>query len=170
MAGIGISGGRTRSWSSSSSPIASMLLDLGKRFTSGQSEDVRSGLLTAMQEVLSTGGSNIPIISRTIDASRSASSRALMETEQDLAQSGLAGTPFGENILATQRQKGEVGAAQVGESLAQNIFNMISQFILGQGQLGVGALTGGLPGMTTTRGTESGSAFNFGAGLGGGNK
>lgn len=102
----------------------------------------RQGLLQAMEEVLSTGGSTIPIINRSIEASHQASSNALKSTDEDLARTGLAGTPFGENIRAGQKQQGQMSAAMEGEKLAQAIFQMIPNLILGQGQSAMSGLGG----------------------------
>lgn len=131
------------------SGAAVTLAQLAESFA-GETKDVRQGLIDAMQEVLSTGGSSIPIISSAVDSSRRASSRALSETEQGLAQSNLAGTPFGENILAEQRAGGERAVASTRESLAQNIFNMISNFALGQSQTALSGLAGAIPGTLNT--------------------
>jgi len=102
----------------------------------------RQGLLKAMEDVLATGGTNVPIISSSIDASRRASSNALKATNEDLARTGLAGTPFGENIRAGQTQEGQLASAAEGEKLAQAIFQMIPNLVLGQGQNAMGGLGG----------------------------
>lgn len=145
----GISAGKGEGKSKTTSPAASTLARLAEQFA-GETKGARTGLLDAMQEVLATGGSSVPIISSAVDASRSASSRALQQTEESLATSGLAGTPFGENILAGQRGEGERSVAATQEGLAQNIFNMISNFVLGQGQTALSGLAGAIPGMTKT--------------------
>ncbi len=152
----GVSAGGGKDESKTSSKAAKMLARLATQFAE-ETEGARTGLLDAMQEVLTTGGSSIPIISSAVDASRSASSRALQQSEESLATSGLAGTPFGENILAGQRGEGERSVAATQEGLAQNIFSMISNFVLGQGQTALSGLAGAIPGLSKT--TEGAKAF-----------
>jgi len=159
--GLGLGGGKSTETRESSA--ANTLSALAREFA-GETGGVRRGLIDAMQEVLSSGGSTIPIISQAVDSSRQASSRALSETEQKLAQSDLAGTPFGENIIATQRGEGERAAASTKESFAQNIFNMISNFVLGQSQTALGGLAGAIPGDVTTRERGTGWATDVGVG------
>lgn len=159
--GLGLGGGKSTQTQESSS--ANALAALAEQFA-GETTGVRTGLLEAMQEVLSTGGSSIPIISSAVESSRKASSRALSETEQSLAQSGLSGTPYGENILASQRQTGELDVAKTQDSLAQNIFGMISNFVLGQGQTAFSGLSSSIAGNTTTRENAKGWASDVGAG------
>jgi len=154
----GIGGGKGSSSSSTSSAAADSLANLAKQFA-GETEGIRTGLIDAMQEVLSSGGSSVPIIARSVDASKQAASNALNETSNDLARSGLAGTPFGENIRASTRQSGEQSAALTGESMAQNIFSMISNFILGQSQTSTSGLAGAIPGMNTQN--QSGKSLGF---------
>ena len=145
--------------SKTSSPAANTLARIAEMFTK-ETGGARRGLIDAMQEVLTTGGSSIPIISSAVDASRSASSRALQQTEEGLATSGLAGTPFGENILAGQRGEGERSVAATQEGLAQNIFGMISNFVLGQGQTAVSGLAGAIPGMQKTKEKAKGAGVS----------
>lgn len=157
----GVSSASGKSTQTQESSSANALAALAQQF-SGETTGVRTGLLEAMQEVLSTGGSSIPIISSAIESSRKASSRALDETKQSLAQSGVAGTPYGENVLATQRQEGELNVAKTKDSLAQNIFGMISNFVLGQSQTATSGLSAAISGDTTTRERAKGSAADVG--------
>lgn len=109
------------------------LTDMAKLFAK-ETKGARTGLLGTMEEVLSTGGSTVPIISRSVEATRRASSNALRGTDEDLARSGLAGTPYGEGIRAGQRQEGEIAAGNTAQQFAQAVFQMIPGFVLGQGQ------------------------------------
>lgn len=165
MADVGISAGGGKGESKTTSPAASALAKIAEMFTK-ETGGVRTGLIDAMQEVLATGGSSIPIISSAVDASRSATSRALQQTEEGLAQSGLAGTPFGEAILAGERGEGERSVAATQEGLAQNIFSMISNFVLGQGQTALSGLAGAIPGLSKTK--ESAKAIGGSGSVGGG--
>ncbi len=112
----------------------------------------------------------VPIISRAVEQSRRASSKALSDTDKELAQQGLAGTPFGAMIKANQRREGNIAAGQTQQSLAQAIFNMIPNFLLGQGQTALSGLAGAIPGMNTTKakgqtfGWGTSGGFNYGGG------
>jgi len=155
----GVSAGGGKGESKTSSKAAKILARLAEQFST-ETGGIRTDLIDAMQEVLTTGGSSVPIISSAVDASRSASSRALQQTEESLATSGLAGTPFGETILAGERGEGERSVAATQEGLAQNIFGMISNFVLGQGQTALSGLAGAIPGMQKT--SESAKAVGGG--------
>jgi hypothetical protein len=150
---IGKSEGTQRTYS----PAAGTLANLAERLFN-QTGGIRSGLIDAMQEVLQTGGSTIPIISRAVERTRSEASKAQTQTEEELAQQGLAGTPFGEMIKATQAQQGNIAAGQTEQSLAQNIFNQIANFVLGQGQTAFSGLQGAIPGMGRTDTTSTGKS------------
>lgn len=158
---MGGGGGKGSATQTINSPAASTLANLATQFA-GETTGVRTGLIKAMQDVLRTGGSKIPIISRSVEASRSAASKATQDTEDRLALEGLAGTPWGEDVLAKQRMQGEIAAGNVEQSLAQNIFNMIANFVLGQSQTALSGLAGAIPGMNTTSGSQQ--AMGFGAG------
>lgn len=112
----------------------------------------------------------VPIISRAVEQSRRASSKALADTDAELAKQNLAGTPFGAMIKANQRREGNIAAGQTQQSLAQAIFNMIPNFLLGQGQTALSGLAGAIPGMNTTKakgqtfGWGTSGGFNYGGG------
>lgn len=156
-----------------SSRSADVLASLAESFA-GESGGIRQGLIKAMQEVLATGGSKIPIISRAVEASRQAGSKALTGTKEELAQQGLSGTPFGANVVATSRREGDISAGQTKQSLAQAIFNMIPNFVLGQSQTALSGLAGAIPGTLTTnaKGRTFGQSQTFGGqgSIGGGAK
>ncbi len=151
-------GGFGKSDQSVSSPAANKLANIAEGFAK-ESEGVRKGLLGTMMEVLKTGGSSLPIISRSVEQTRLASSKATQETEEDLARKGLAGTPFGEMILSQAKQTGNIEAGKVGQGIAQMIFQMIPNFILGQSQTATSGLAGAIPGMNKTSGTEAALAL-----------
>jgi len=157
---IGAAGARGgKGTSSVDSPAANTLAGLAEQFAT-ETTGARTGLLDAMQEVLTSGGSSIPIVSQAVESSKQAASRATTQTTEDLARGDMLGTPFGEAILASTRQQGEQSATQAGQQLAQQIFAMIPNFILGQGQTALGGLAGAIPGMSKTKET----AITAGAG------
>lgn len=93
-------------------------------------------------EALQTGGvgARIPIVQRAVEGTRVAASQAERQTTESLAQAGLAGTPFGENILATQRTQAGLGEQS---QLNQILMQFIGQ-LPGFGQTGAGQAIGGL--------------------------
>lgn len=160
MASVGIGGGKGKE--QVSSPAADTLANLATQFA-GETTSARQSLLSAMEDVLKTGGSKVPIISRAVEQSRQEGSKALASTDTELAQQGLAGTPFGVLVKSLTRQQGNIAAGQTQQSLAQSIFNMIPNFILGQGQTALSGLAGAIPGMNTTKakGTSYGGSQSF---------
>ena len=159
---MSIGGGKGGSTQQTTSPAATKLAGIAEHFAT-QSDPARQGLLDAMQEVLQTGGSTIPIISAATERSRQEASKAATTTEESLAQQDLVGTPFGEMIKATVGQQGAQAVAGTQQSMANNIFEMISNFVLGQGQTALSGLAGAIPGMNRVKGTE----FAVAAGAGG---
>jgi len=99
----------------------------------------------------------LPLISQAQEAQRRATSQAMTGTQENLAQKGLVGTPFGELILSQQRQQG----AQAVQGVESNILQQFLQMIPGMVTGNIQSIMGALPG---TR--ESGS-WNFGANYGG---
>jgi len=134
------------------SPAATTLANLAESFA-GETTGIRTGLIDAMQEVLQTGGSSIPIISRAVESTRQAGSDALKGINEQLALSGLAGTPEGESIRSKTMQQGEIAAGQTEQSLANAIFQMIPNLVLGQAQAATQGLAGAIPGMQKGRET-----------------
>jgi len=162
---MSIGGGKGSSSQSTSSPAANTLANLATKFE-GETSGIRTGLIDVMQEVLSTGGSSLPIISRSVEASKKAGSNALSGVSETLGQMGLAGTPEGESIRAGVRGESEIAAGQTEQGLAQMIFQMIPNLVLGQAQTALSGLSGAIPGMNKTSGQETAAAFgstpNFG--------
>ena len=150
-------GGKT-SKSSTSSPYASALASFGM----SASQPFKQ-LAGQTSEALQTGGVNaqIPIISRSVDAARSAYSNSLKTTQENLARSGLSGSSFGQQIM------GELGMSS-GEDIAATGPNAAGQFIQGApgvASTGIGAL--GTAGQLTTNSTSTPSFWDqFIQGLG----
>ena len=159
---VGLGGAGGKGTETRESAGAQGLYRLAEQFAA-ETTGVRTGLLEAMQEVLSTGGSTLPIVSSAVEGSRKASSRALSQVEEELAQSGLAGTPYGENIRAGQIQEGEQAVSKTQDAMGQKIFDMISNFVLGQGQTTAAAYGSAIPGDTTTKERAKSMAGNAGS-------
>ena len=123
----------------------------------GVQQPIRKTLGAQTMEALKTGGvgARIPIIQRAVDAAQQANARALSATEAGLTAGNLAGTPFGQSILAQQRQAGRQAAAQIPTSFAQAL-------IEGAGG-GGGAPQMSIPGAVAPGGGGGGLESGFGA-------
>lgn len=110
------------------------------------------GDLTSM---LQTGGSGAftPIVGQAQEAQRRASSLALRDLDTQLAQQGLAGTPFGAATRAQTAMQGRSNVAGVPAQFAQQMLGQVPGFL---GNL-FGALFGALPGARETVSRSSGS-------------
>jgi len=108
-------------------------------------QPVRREFSGQLLEALRTGGvgARIPIAQRGVEATRAGTARALRATEGQLGS--LAGTPFGQQILAQQRQQGAVAASQIPGQIAQQLMAEAPGFLGTAGGQALGAL-GGFPG------------------------
>jgi hypothetical protein len=160
---MGAGGGKTSSSSSStSSPWADVLGKIGLQ----EWRMAKPAISTYNQqaaEALKTGGvnANIPSINAAVDASRQSSSQSETQLREQLARSGLAGTPFAETIMA-QTQGGD--AARTGAIPAEATQAFIGQAVPqleGQAGRAAGAIgtAGGLN--TTTTGTSTPSFWDY---------
>jgi len=86
-----------------------------------------------LNEALTTGGVNarIPLITAAQAQSRDATARALLGTEQQLARTGLARTPYGASTLAQTRLAGEQATQMIPSQVASQIIGMGPQVALG---------------------------------------
>lgn len=86
----------------------------------GASEPTARSVIDQLGELLRTGGvgAQIPIIQRSVEATKQATSQALASTDDSLRAAGLAGTPWGQNIKAQAQQQGAFNVAQVPTNLA----------------------------------------------------
>ena len=87
-------------------------------------------------------GAQIPMIAQAQEAQRRATSQALTGSQESLAMKGLAGTPFGEQIMAGQRQQGASAVQGVESQFIQQMLSMIPGYTQGQSQSVMGALPG----------------------------
>lgn len=138
-----------------SSPGAGMSKDLGNISAKMMKAFLPSQMTMGSQlnSLLNTGspvGSMIPIISNAVEQSRSAASRSMRGTEENLARQGLSGTPFGANIMAGTRLKGEQGTANI----ATNALMTLMQAFMGAGQQ---SMQTGTQGMSASASGEQGA-------------
>lgn len=109
----------------------------------GETKGLRDALAGQFESLLKTGGTQatIPIIGQAMETSKQATSQSLRQTEEQLAQQGLSGTPFGASILANQRTAGNIAGSQIPTQINQEMLKMIPQYLLGQLQAGVQGIT-----------------------------
>ena len=96
---------------------------------------IREESFKQIAEALQTGGigSRLPLALKSIEATRSATSNALTQIDESLAQSGLAGTPFGENIRASQVLSGELEASRIPIDFAAELARLGPNIAVGTG-------------------------------------
>ena len=136
-----MSGGKGKQDASGGMPPA-----IQKIITEGWEEqrELRGSLIDTFESIL-TGGqtaTTVPMIGQAQEAQRRATSQAMAGTEQQLAQKGLAGTPFGEMITSQQRQQGAQAVAGVPTDITQWFMQMIPGYTQGAAQSIMGALPG----------------------------
>lgn len=98
--------------------------------------------LDQLTEALATGGapgSKLPAVQQAVSAQNQATSQALTQTADALAQRNIGG-PFAARILAGTRLAGEQRAAQIGPEMAQQFIQQMMPFLSQTQQLGFGAL------------------------------
>lgn len=108
-----------------------------------QTAGLRKEYTNQSLEALKTGGitAQIPIIARALEHSRRAQSQSRQTTTDNLARTGLVGTPFGQSILAQQEITGNQQIADIPTNYAQSFINQIPNFVstmTGQGIQGQG--------------------------------
>lgn len=125
-----------------------------------QSKPLRNELLSQLLDTLVTGGTNVPIVNQSVENTMRASSEALKSVDERLAQTGLAGTPFGEQIRGEQTLEGNVAAANTRNELLTQIFQMIPSASQGYLQAFTSGLVGATGKNTTTEEKGSGGSMS----------
>jgi hypothetical protein len=101
-----------------------------------ETEGLRGGLIGQFEEALNTGGveARMPVIQKAQERSRQATSSALAQTQNQLAQSGLAGTPFAEMIQGGMLQQGAQQRAGIPTEIISQMLQQIPGFVTGANQ------------------------------------
>jgi len=133
-------------------------------------QGVSSGYGGMLESALKGQGSagNIPIIQQAVERSKQAASQSLAGTSDDLARSGLAGTPFGQAIMAQTQQQGNQAAARTETDMLSQLIAQVPAF-LAQNATTINALTGiqGPSGsIGRAQGTSSGQSTSAAQGWG----
>ena len=130
---------------------------------------LRRDLIKQYDEALSTGGveARMPIISKSQERSRQATSNALQALDAQLAQSGTAGTPFADRLRTGTIQKGEQATAQIPTDIVMQMLQQLPGFITGANQTMVTGLGSAATAEAAQTGAQGGflgsmlSPFNF---------
>lgn len=128
MAGGGGVGGKARSTPQQSQELEGFL----KEFRTDV-RPIRQESFRQIAEALQTGGvgAQLPIATKAVEATRSATSTALTQIDESLARSNLAGTPFGERIRAGQIQAGEIEASRIPVEMAAQLASLAPNLATG---------------------------------------
>lgn len=107
----------------------------------GRVGGVAEDFMSFLQGIFTGGGGvQTPIIAQALERSKGAASTAMRGTEEQLTQRGLAGTPFGEKILAGQRATSAAETGRVGTDIVTQFMSMIPGVIGQAQQTGIGGL------------------------------
>ena len=144
---------------------------LAKRFEK-ETRGTRGELVDQMYEALTTGGvgARIPIISKAVESSQRATSESLKALDAQLAQTGLAGTPFGVRARQEAEQGGRFATSQISPNIISQIISQIPGFVTGQQQIAVSGLGQQVSGEAQQAGAQAAflqammSPFKFGFG------
>ena len=109
-----------------------------------ETSPLRNDLISQFSELLNTGGvgAQVPIISQALESVKRASATNLEDLDEELARTGLAGTPFGAGIRSEAQTSASIKASQIPTDFARQFLQLIPSFVLGQGQQVVSGLSG----------------------------
>lgn len=140
--GEGVSESTTRSGSTSTTTPSPYLETASNAILTGV-QPLNDEFSRQLLEGLKTGGigAQIPIISKMMEASRRANSASTSQLGDELARTGLAGTPFGTTQVANQRREGEYKTSQIGPNFVAELLKLIPGFVGEAQKTGVGGLS-----------------------------
>lgn len=117
------------------------LADMGRKMI-GQTGPARKEVLRQLTEALKTGGvkAKIPLIQQAVSQSNQATSTALSQTAEQLAQHNVGG-PFASRIMAQQRLAGDQATAAIPTGMAERLIGQFTPFLQGTQSLGMGSLS-----------------------------
>ena len=111
--------------------------------------------LNALQEMLTTGGMQArqPVYGKAVEASQRAGSQAQSQTAEQLARTGLAGTPFGERTMADTAQQSAYQTSQIVPGMMnEDYFKTLTMLV----PLLTGVQSSSLAGMGQASGAQAG--------------
>jgi hypothetical protein len=110
------------------------------------------------------GGVQVPIIAQALEASRRAGSQAQSGTRDELARTGLVGTPFGQSILSQGKRENSMNVANTQTDVMKTLYGMLPNFVLGQSQTALSGLSGAVGGNVKASGDSKNTGAGFGRG------
>lgn len=125
---------------------------------------IRKEFENQLLSAITTGGvgAQLPIVSKSVEGSKQATSQAMEAMDERLSTTGLAGTPYGERARAGTQLQGEQATAAIPTNFAQQLISMIpgyTQAAASGGMQGVGSVLGADTQLATTQmGAEAGKA------------
>jgi hypothetical protein len=96
-----------------------------------ETSPLRNEFMKQLMDVLKTGGSKalVPSMARAFESSKSAASKAYTGASEDLSRSGLADSPFGQMVLASQRMQGEQASADTQSEISSQFLSQLVPFL-----------------------------------------
>lgn len=160
---MGAGGGKSSSSSqSTNSPWADVLGRIGQQQWR-MAKPALSAYSGQTAEALRTGGvnANIPSINAAVDASRQSASQSETQMREQLARSGLAGTPFAETIMAQQQGADSARTGAIPAEATQSFIGQAIPQLEGQAGRAAGAISGAGGLQNTQTGTQTPSFWDF---------
>jgi hypothetical protein len=160
---MGAGGGKSSTSSqSTNSPWADVLGRIGQQQWR-MAKPALSAYSGQAAEALKTGGvnANIPSINSAVDASRQSSSQSETQMREQLARSGLAGTPFAETIMSQQQGADSARTGAIPAEAAQSFIGQAIPQLEGQAGRAAGAISGAGGLQNTQTGTSTPSFWDF---------
>jgi hypothetical protein len=106
-------------------------------------EPLRQDFISQLQTAL-TGDTDaavrLPVIASAMEASRRAGSQAMQQTDEELARTGLAGTPFGVRTKSETGAQNAYNTSQIVPQFFAMLTQLIPDFVSGQSQAALQAL------------------------------
>ena len=144
------------------------LAEIAKMFFA-ETGPLRQELTSQYGEALTTGGvgARMPIIAKSQERSRQATSNALRALDAQLAQSGTAGTPFGDRLRTGTIQRGEQATAGIPTNIVMQLLQSLPGYVTGANQTVVTGLGQAASAEASSQGAQGNmlsamlSPFNF---------
>jgi hypothetical protein len=105
---------------------------------------VRQEFTKQLQEALTTGGvgARLPLVQSMTEQAGKATSDTLKQVTDQLSQSGMIKSPYGQRILADTALSGEYAKKSIPSSVVQQLLSVLPNYTLGTGNTIVSGLTG----------------------------
>lgn len=133
-------------------------------FLENVSKPLADLLVPQIGEALSTGGvgARIPVAQKSVEASRSATSKSLIDIATNLERAGILRTPTGQAVLGQAALSGEQRTRAIPTDIAAALANLAPDLLSNAGRIAIGG-----PGAPTnpTSGSGAGAFGSFAGGI-----